>query len=228
MPYKKTNRRRRTRRPAAKSVKAIATRVVKNWTPLKEIRFAAPTGQFLTNGTIAQRCDSNHLTSIALGNQVNQRTGDKIYITGIKFDLYCANNSATLDRHFNWCLATDIARGDTLNETTYGNMMEDFQFAALAPSPVNTNFQYTYNTELIKPLRKGRFLVSSVGNKPTRQTSFFWKPHRPHKVQYERVNSNNIISGKIFLLLHLAEAGQVASADTCDYQWRARVYFRST
>lgn len=238
MPYRRYSRNRmrfRRRRFAsrlpyrtAKAVKAIATRAVKQWTPLKEIRFNALTSQFLTNGTIGQRVSATNLTSIALGDQYNQRTGPKIYITGVKLDFFVANASSTLDRHFNICLATDISRSQTLDIANFTNLMEDSSFVEQAPSSVNTNFQYTYNHELLKVHLAKRCLLSENGSgSEKRQLSYFWKPKRPYKVQFERVSSTELTSGKLWLLLHLAEAGQVASADVVNYQWRARVFFRS-
>lgn len=239
MVYRRYSRSRmsrfRRRRPrarlapkTAKAVKAIATRAVKQWTPLQEIRFSAAVSQFLTNGTIGQRCNATNLTNIALGAQTNQRIGPKIYITGIKLDFFVSNQSATLDRHFNLCLATDISRSQTLDTAAFTNLMEDNSFLETAPSAVNTNFQYTYNHELLKVHLAKRCLISENGSgSEKRQLSYFWKPRRPHKVQYERVNSTDITSGKIWLILHCAEAGQVASADVLDYQWRARVFYRS-
>lgn len=238
MPYRRNpyKRRKMPRRrnyaflapKTAKAVKAIATRAVKTWTPLREIRYVATVSQLLTNGTVGQRCNATHLTNIAIGDQLNQRTGPKVYITGIKFDLYAVNASTTLDRHFNFALVTDISRAQTLDTTTFSNLMEDSSFAETAPSAVNTNFQYYYNKELVKVHKARRLLLTQDGSGNERKSvSFFWKPRRPHKVQYERTNSTEVVSGKIWLVIHLAEAAQTASADVVDYQWRARVFYRS-
>ena len=113
MPYKRSYHRRRRFYPKRKrlapstykAVKAVATKAVKQWTPLKQIRQVPPTSQFLTNGTVAQRCAAYNLTSIAQGNQMNQRVGSKIYVTGVKIDIYCVNNSATsivTGKQFRW------------------------------------------------------------------------------------------------------------------------------
>lgn len=233
MPYARY-RRRTYRRPYKRrryaSTKAIATKVVKNWTPAKQIRFAPPISQFSTSGAIGNRVSANNLTNISIGSQLNQRTSDKIYISGIKIDVFADNNSTVLDRHFNICLATDISRNEVLNTTTFANMMEDFQFDPQPPNAAGTNFQYNYNSELLKVNLKRRLLLgaTTVAGTHYASRSFYWKPKRPHKVQYQRVNSNVVTSGRLWLLFHLAETGGVASTDTVDFQWRAQVYFRCT
>lgn len=230
-PYKRRKvPKRKTLAPSTrKAVKSVATNVVKNWTPKNEIRFVATVSQLLTNGTVGQRCNATNFTNIALGAQTNQRIGPKIYITGIKFDLYAINASATLDRHFNIALLTDISRNQVLDTTNFSNLMEDSSFAETAPSNVNTNFQYYYNRELVKLNYKRRLLLGPAGSgKESRSVSYFWKPKRPHAVHFERTNSSEITSGKLWFVIHLAEAQQTASADVVDYQWRARVFYRST
>lgn len=227
--YRVSNKPLSSLRPKVKEeVKKIARRQARINNPRKEIRFNPITSQFITNGTVAQRVYSENLTNIALGDQVNQREGYRIRISRIEVDYYFSN-AATSARQARIVLFTDVSRDQTLDTTTYANLMDNSSFAQAAPTSVNSNYPLWYNDELMRVHKRKSHLLSPGGaDKAIQQGRLVVNfPDNGTLVEYEKTNDITVSQGKKWLVLMVSELGQTSSAEVTDFQYRVKVFFRS-
>jgi len=220
---KKGHSKKYPKRLTVATVKAVAKKAVKQLAPRREIRFHEY--GTLNTGTFAASWQQLPLTNISLGTQDNQRSGDKIYITGVRFML-AVRNAGAVARSFRLLILKNLNRNaDLLDTVGLDNLFtaedeQDRQSDGLIGdiiNPINSNYKVFLNRSfVVEPETVGRSLI--------------YKKYCPLKqlVRYDNLGTNNttVSSGVIRALVKLEEFQSVGSGALMQFEAFYQVFFR--
>lgn len=220
---KKKTYSKKPRKVTLATVKKVAKSVVTKLTPKREIRFH--NFGFFNTGTFSQSWGLVNLNNIALGTQDNQRTGDKIYMSGFH-TVFAIRNTSGLPRSFRIIVLKDMNRnGDVLDITGLDNLFTDVSeldrqadgLVGDITSPINSNYKVFYHKQmLLEPEQLGK--------------DYVFKKFIPLKqlVRYDNLGAQPTTpqSGNIRLLWKVEEFTSTPSGSNVQYEAFQRVYYR--
>lgn len=188
--------------------------------PSREIREAFTAG--LHSVAVANSFVNKELTNIASGTQINQKTANSIYMSGVQITGSFSNNS-TVTRGLRFIILREKNPSDTLDFVTYSELYEDYTFSPRTPDRYSGDFNSPLNRDIFEILCDKRFILPPKieGTKVVK----WWCPIK-RKVTYKTVaNSNNASNGKIYAIAHLCELTNAADAQTVVFDSMMRIFF---
>lgn len=219
--YRKKAYKKKTQQKKALT-KAIK-KVVNKSKPKREKRFFFNSDLFTS--VTANSFAYNTITNIEQGDQLNQRDGKKVYMSGLRLSLAVQSNSAVKTKFLRVMLVQNRqAQGSVLNLTTFGNLLRNETFVDIAPTQTSADVTYTLNTSLLRVYfdRTYRVLMESEG-------STLINRYIPIKktLNYDNVGSGNVpTNGEIYLILHLTEGDDDPSATTVKARGMIRTFYK--
>jgi len=205
------------------TVKAVAKKAVKSLAPRREMRFHEY--GTLNTGTFLASFQQLPLTNISQGVQDNQRSGDKAYITGVRF-MFAVRNTGSVARSFRILILKDMNRnGDILDVVNLTDLFTDNAESDRPAdgligdivSPINSNYKVFHNRSFtIEPETVGKSLI--------------YKKYVPIKqlVRYDNLGVTTVAvsSGQIRALVKLEEFSSVGSGALLQFEAFYQVFFR--
>jgi len=218
---KKTYSKKYSKKLTVATVKKVAKSVVTKLAPKREIRFHS--FGMLNTGTFSQSWGTVLLSNIALGTQDNQRTGDKVYLSGFQ-TVFALRNSSAVARSFRIIVLKDLNRnGDILDITNLDNLFTDTSEADRpadgligdVTSPINSNYKVFFHRQMvIEPETVGKSVI--------------FRRFIPLKqlVRYDNLGSQPVQTGNIRILWKLEEFASIPSGANLQYETFHRVFYR--
>lgn len=164
----------------------------------------------------------NALTTIAKGDQVNQREGGAVHVSGVKLNLVGDNQYANTSRLFRIVVVS--LKTDTLPTST--NIYMDDDFAPLATTGTQATAAQSINNRLFSVIFDRYYDV-----RPIEQSGFkkdIWIPIK-RKLQYEFGSStvnDNPVRNQLYLISLLHEFGTTGSANNFQVHGKFKTYFK--
>lgn len=221
--YGKGYRRPITRRAVAK----IAKSVVNRSHPMREIRYPFPVGT-LSTLVLANSFALVSLTSIPLGDNQDNRTGNRVFLAGAKMNLAFANDSATRPRAIRLMVLHLVNRdAETLDTTTWTDLYQSASYGYRTADCTSADLVYPLNTDLVKPLMD---MTIRISTETANQSHYVFQKYLPIRkyVDYDGYGSSalDVHSGRIVFLAHLCEPDGTLTSSTVTSSGLIRVFFR--
>lgn len=228
-PYKRAPYARKPayrRKPVtAKTVYKIAKKVHRTAGPSKETRMDVYKG--MKTNVVADSFDYYDITNIPLGTTSDERLGNRVYIAGVKLNLSFAQSTAAIKtRYVRLMVVTTRNRdGDLLDLTSWSDLYTSSARADRAAdglagdltSPLNTDILTVYYDHLIK------LQTNENGG------AVLFSRYIPVKklVTYDNDGTTaQPTNGRIYVIMHLAEADGTASANAVHSGGMLRIFYR--
>lgn len=220
--YKKGYSKRPSRKVTPYLVAKIAKTVARKAQPAREIRFNLQ-GLSMNTTAVGNSFVVLELTNIAQGPQDNQRLGDQIFMTGMKFQWSAQHNGVT-PRSLRLMVVKNLNRnGDLLDVTTWTDLFTNPDetdrtadgLAGDITAPINANYR--------------KFLDKSVIIDPQKTMVSSGQVYVPlnTKVIYDNLGTASTpSSGRIYLLAHVAQFDVTGTASSTIFNSFARVFYR--
>lgn len=231
MPYKRNNNTKKTytkrSMPTANYIAKIAKSVTNKEKPTREARFALDNSvtTFHTN-VLANAFKYSVLNAIAQGNQPNERTGDRIYISGAKVNFMCANAHTSPRALRVMCVANQNRNGDLLDLSTFTDLFTSYAESDRTADNKSGDIVHPIN-EIAKIYFDKVFLIppDSSGGAGVHKT--IWIPIR-RTVVYDNLGTSavTISNGSLYLIFHLCEPDDTLSATISGFHCLTRVFYK--
>lgn len=224
--YKKSKPayRKKARKPMTPATVAkIARKVTHKERPVKEIRYSLSSLDMQTSGPVTNFTRHATLTTLVQGDQINQRTGDTIFVSGVRMKLSVCNRDTT-SRLLRVMLLRPNNPSALADLVAYSDVYENFDYVERAPNAslqdatANINLdQYVVhydNTFRLPPYTQAGPTLKDV-----------WIPIA-RKVEYETVASTNVTNGRIYLVWELIQPDNILTADITTVSIQTRMFFK--
>lgn len=207
----------------AKDAYRIAKRVTRANQPRRESRFNF--SKVMSTSAVANSFLTSDVTIISQGDTFNSRSGNQVYISGVKLN-YCINNPHTAPRGLRLMVVKDINMNtDVLDITTWTNLFTGSSFGDQVATGTNQDSSFPLNTGVLKVMFDRTYYLApnSEGFKMISQ----YIPIK-QRVTYSDLGSTttNVDSGSIYVIAHLLESTGTPSGTSSDSDGTLRVFFR--
>lgn len=215
MPFRRTSTKRTTkkRRPVRRpAIRKLIAKVHNSMEKTFEIRISA-SSQMMSN-TVGNSFVKQELSSIALGDHINNRTGNVVHLKYI-------NTSFSM---FNWSgkhrvvrvmlLRENNKRGDVVDVTGWSDLYRGTGSSGRAADALSGDINHMINKELVKVLMD--YTIQIQPNQFQRKASFKIKKRLNETIKYEYDAGNPTLptNGRLYLVWHLCEPDNTVSGST--------------
>lgn len=225
--YKKRYSKKPYRPLTANTVAKIARSVTRADKPVREIRFWNAATPTLDTASIANSFKKLELTEIEQGDSLDNRTGAKIYMSGVKVSVTMKNFS-TQTRLVRLSLVKNRNRaGDLLDTTSYTDLYQGTGFQNRGADVSILDSQSPLNKDVLEILYDKVFYLSSTGE--PRDAIQFTKYIRVNrKFEYGDDGLTNVaLSGQLYWIMHVIKPDfATGNTDATDVITMARVFFK--
>lgn len=225
-PYRKRTYKKRP--ITAQRVAQIARKVAYKAQPIRECRM-----HFFKNLKTSVLNDSfsvTDLSNISIGDNVDERHGKAIYITGAKFNFSAvASSGLTKPKVLRVILCRTVNRdGDLLDFSTWTDLYQSTTFGDRTADALVGDITFPLNTDIIQPLYDKTYrLMGTNTDSCTLQLSKFMRIGQ--KIVYDDDGATaQPINGKLYLIIHLCEAGTVFTVNEVSIDGLLRIFFRDS
>lgn len=226
MPYKRYNKKKTTKKGKPYKAKALAKtvkKIVSKAKPKREERFIV--SRSMDTSATANAFSCTTISNISQGDQFNQRDGRKIYVSGVRLNIAMQNNSAVKAKFMRIMVVRDKnAQGQTLNTTSFANLLRDENFVDVAPTQAGSDIVQPLSTTLLQIYydKVFRLPVEYEGNVhlnrfvPIKRTFL-----------YDSLGSTNVpTTGEVYVILHLCDADGVTTTAVVSVNCMFRVHYK--
>lgn len=223
--YRKNYKPRNTLTPA--TVAKIARQVSREDKPVRECRFWNSGTPTLTTATLAASFNTMELSIISQGDDLNNRTGSKIYMSGVKIDV-TIKNFAPQSRLVRISVVKNRNRaGDLLDTTAWSDIYQGTTYADRTADARILDSQSPLNKDVLEIFYDKVFRVAQTED--TNDSIHFTK-YIPinRKFEYGDDGTTNVaLSGQLYLILHVIKPDFAAgTSDATDVIAMSRVFFK--
>lgn len=216
------------RRPVTtRTVAKIAKRVVNKSHPMRELRKVLPNATMDTN-ILANSFNLVSLTDISTGDNIDNRTGNRIFLAGVKMSLSFANDSATRPRALRLMVLQLINRdAEVLDTATWTDLYQSTNYTYRTATATSADLVYPLNTDLVKPLMDTTIRISTETAKDSAYIFQKYLPIRKY-VEYDGYGGSpyDVHTGRFVFLAHLCEPDDTVSPSTVRASGLFRIFFR--
>lgn len=226
MPFKKSFRKRpyRKRRTAKKqSLNKAVKKVVFKAKPKREERFYLD--KDFSTSVLANSFQNHTISNVAQGDQFNQRSGKRIYVSGVRATLAIQNNSTVKAKFLRLMLLRGKdARGTTLDLTTWTNLYRDENFVDTTARADGVDVTYPLNTGLVQVLFDHVYKIP-IESEGTMYINRFIPIKR--YLTYDSLGTGNIpTTGQYHLIAHICDGDDVTTATVVKARGMYRLHFK--
>lgn len=213
-----------TKKTKAGQVASIAKSVTLSLKPSKEIRFN-PAVATLISTTVPQSFLNIWLTNINKGTQVNERTGNKIHVKGVRYS-FSFSNDHTKTRVVRFMIVKTInMSGDTLDITNYSDIYQASNFANRTPDAKAGDLTTTINPSILKVYCDKHYKCPPNTEGTTEITGYC--PINLNTTYDDAGATTALMSGKLWLIVQSIEVANDAPVAANNHLYGcARVFYR--
>lgn len=236
MPYRKTyrkpypkrnNKKKYVKRPLSTyQVAKIARRVVHKQAPTKEFRFNG--GGTLDTNLLSASFHHKDCMLITAGDHKDDRTSNRIYVSGIKLNLSLANDSTTRPRCVRVMMVhTTNRNGDLLDVSgTWTDLFQDDTFNDYTATGLSGDAVVPINTDIVRPDLDINMMLNAEAQPGSAKVYSKWIPIKRYVYFDNDGSTTTSTSGKTWFILHLCEPDNTTSPSTVRYNYMARLFFK--
>lgn len=234
MPYRKSYYPSRrygggARRPyrkgyVAKTAYQVAKRVVHKSKPQRECRFQVSGS--LNSSSIPLTFKTWNCTLIDPGPELDQRDGNKIWFNGLRFSVG-VNNQSTTKRFLRiMVLKQRNQSGVVLDTSAFTNLFTDDIFEDDGGTGLVTDVQQPINTGICEVFYDRTYALRPEAEGTSHMAlSKYVKIGRTVEFD-DRGDDTDVNTGKIFLVMHISEAGTVGTSGVCQVNGMIRSFYK--
>lgn len=203
-----------------KKIAKIARQVHNKEEPVREIRFAL--AKACSTTAIANGMHSVSIGNISQGDQRNQRSGNKIYMSGAKVSLHIENGD-TSSRTVRCMILQARAVSNAPDVITYTNLYATSAYVAQGPSFVNYDTTLPVNRDVWKVICDKKFSIgpsSQVGS----IVKDFWCPIKK-TLRYQTIGSNTT-DDRIYFIYEVIQDDNATNTAVSQISYMLQVYFK--
>lgn len=231
--YKKRYTKKPYRPLTAHSVAKIARSVTRADKPVREIRFTndgngGRPGPTLDTSTLANSFKVLELSNIVQGDDLNDRTGSKIYMSGVKLSITLKNFSTQSRLVRLMCVKNRNKAGDLLDVGgSWSDLFQNVDYTDRTADARILDAQSPLNRDVLEIFYDKTFQLSPTQDpKDSMQLSKYIPINR--KFEYGDDGTTNVtLSGQLYFIMHVIKPDFGAgTADATDVITYARVFFK--
>lgn len=176
--------------------------------------------------SMATRMQSSQLNDISKGQDVGDRIGSSIYITGVKIKGTIQSNSANKTKFIRIMIVrNNNCNADTLDTTAYHNLYQNESFAEVAPSGVQTDGRLNVNRDVVHCYSSKIFKIKSEAQDAVQFN--YWVPIKwTTNYAYDSTVGSNPLNGRIYLVVNLFDGDNNSTSTTVIFSCQATLYFK--
>lgn len=225
-PYKKTYKKKQA--IDYNTIAKIARSVTRADKPVREKRFWNSATPTLTTSTLGASFSSMELSSIPQGDDLDERTGNKIYISGVKTTI-SMKNFAPQSRFVRISIVKNRNKaGDLLDtSTSWSDLYQGVNYNDLGASVTLLDAQAPLNRDVLEIFYDKVFTLALVGQE--RDNYQFTKYIRINrKFEYgDEGDPTTSLSGQLYLIAHVIKPDfAVGNSDATDVVHMSRVFYK--
>lgn len=221
---KKNNNKNKATKMTYRTVAKIARSVNYRARPTKELRTHLY-GTLIANGTVAQSFLVAVPTTIALGDQENQRTGNRVYLSGIKLNGAFLNNGIVTRGMRLIVCHNKNADGNLLDTVTWSDLFTNLSKADRPADKQIGDYIHPLNTDILDVL-----VDRQIQLKPESEGAYTFNLYIPIK-KYQTYDAlgatTGITSGLYYIIYHLCELdNDLTRSTTVNVDSMSRLFFK--
>lgn len=226
-PFKKSYKK-RYNSMTPKQVASIARSVGRQDKPVREIRFWNSATPTLTTSTLGASFSTMELSAIPQGDDLDERTGNKIYMSGVKTTITFKNFSAQSRFVRVSVVKNRNVAGDLLDTSaSWSDIYQGVNYNDLGASVTLLDAQAPLNRDVLEVFYDKVFTLAPVGNE---RDNYQFTKYIPinRKFEYgDEGNPTTTLSGQLYLIIHLIKPDfTVGNSDATDVVHMSRVFYK--